>query len=189
MGENVPENLAAGAHVAPLHRFNVVGTFIDVKQAREAVAAANTHGFDDRSTSFLAVEPDQTEPGDRVDTEGVTGDVGRRVTKGAIAGAAIGAVALAVPALGTVVGAGLLAAALGGGALGGATGAMVGAFSGLRDTDVWRDTYASLEAKMAVVGLHTDDPDAVRAAESLLRDHHAATVRSYGHGGESLTAP
>lgn len=175
---------------------NVLGTFDDLRGAREAVLALERAGVDGREVSLLAPDHDE-ESGSEDEVSGseaasrdleVTDDLAVSAGVGSAAGAVLGglagAAAFAIPGVGPVVGAGIWAA-VGGAAIGGsAAGGIAGAIRAAGLSGAWEGSYSSaLEDGKAVVAVHAPDQEGATRAASVLTEAGADDVRHLDREG------
>jgi hypothetical protein len=152
---------------------NVVATFLDEGQAKEAIGALKNTHFDDSEISFLSrtAEATVSQNVDAEEAEEMPREVGAKSAEGAgggavaggIAGLVAGGVALAIPGIGPAFGAGIWAIS---GAVAGATAG--GVASGI--SKMWEERYRDQVREGAIlVGVHSDDRGRVELATGLLR--------------------
>ncbi|MPZ90207.1 MAG: hypothetical protein GEU68_01010 [Actinobacteria bacterium] len=159
-----------------LAAYNVIATFTDPGQAREAVSALRNQHFDEEHISLLSrsAEARVSQEVARNEAEELPGEVAGRSAKSAVAGGAAGgaagllagAAAFAIPGIGPAVGAGIWAAAgIAGGATAGATAGGVAA--GI--TKMWEERYRDAVTEGSIlIGVHHADPRMVEQAGGLL---------------------
>jgi hypothetical protein len=157
--------------------YNVIATFRDVGQAREAVSALRNQHYEEEHISLLsrAAEKRVSQEVVRDEAEELPGEVAGRSAKSAAAGGAAGgaagliagAAAFAIPGVGPAVGAGIWAAAgIAGGATAGATaGGVAGGIS-----KMWEERYQDAVTEGSIlIGVHHADSRYVDQAAGLLR--------------------
>ncbi|MGH2825859.1 MAG: hypothetical protein ACRDKF_02675 [Actinomycetota bacterium] len=154
--------------------FNVIATFGDASQAREAVGALHNQHFDDEQISLLA-QSDESRVSQEVareETEELPAEVARTSASGAavggaaggLAGLVAGAAAFAIPGVGPAVGAGIWAATAGGAAAGATAG---GVARGI--TKMWEERYQDAVMQGSIlIGVHDDDAGVVGRAAGML---------------------
>lgn len=157
--------------------YNVIATFTDMGQAREAVSALRNQHFDEERISLLSrtAEKRVSQEVARGEAEELPGEVAGRSAKSAAAGGAAGGVvgvlagaaAFAIPGVGPAVGAGIWAAA---GFAGGATaGATAGGVAG-GITKMWEERYRdAVNEGSILIGVHHSDARVVEQAAGLLQ--------------------
>ncbi len=157
--------------------YNVIATFRDSGQAREAVSALRNQHFEEEHISLLSrsAEARVSQEVSRNEAEDLPGEVAGRSAKGAAAGGAAGGVAglvagaaaFAIPGIGPAVGAGIWAAA---GIAGGATaGATAGGVAG-GITKMWEERYQDAVTEGSIlIGVHHQDARTVEQAAGLLQ--------------------
>jgi hypothetical protein len=160
-----------------LAAYNVIATFRDPGQAREAVSALRNQHFDEEQISLLSrsAEARVSQEVARNEAEELPGEVAGRSAKSAVAGSAAGgaagllagAAAFAIPGIGPAVGAGIWAAAgIAGGATAGATAGGVAA--GI--TKMWEERYRDAVTEGSIlIGVHHADARMVEQAGGLLQ--------------------
>jgi hypothetical protein len=150
--------------MADLAPYNVIATFRDVGQAREAVLALRNQHFEEEHISLLsrAAEELPTEVAGRSAKSAAAGGAA-----GGVAGLLAGAAAFAIPGVGPAVGAGIWAAAgIAGGAAAGATAG--GVAGGI--TKMWEERYQDAVTEGSVlIGVHHADARIVEQAAGLLQ--------------------
>jgi outer membrane lipoprotein SlyB len=179
--------------MAALTNHNVVGTFPDLKAARDIMRRLNEAGIDAEEISLLgkAAEEVTSDPDTRLRDLESTGDLGRSAAKtaslGSVLGGIAGAVALVLPGIGPVVGAGIWAAAGGGAIAGGVLGGMVGAIGATELGPDWEVTYgAALQEGRALVAVHARDEDEVAKAVKVFEKDNAERVDHLDESGKPL---
>ena len=157
--------------------YNVIATFRDAGQAREAVSALRNQHFDEEQISLLSrsAEKRVSQEVSRNEAEELPGEVAGRSAKNAAAGGAAGgaagllagAAAFAIPGIGPAVGAGIWAAAgIAGGAVAGATAG--GVAGGI--TKMWEERYQDAVTEGSIlIGVHHTDARMVEQAAGLLQ--------------------
>jgi len=157
--------------------YNVIATFSDSGQAREAVSALRNQHFDEDNISLLSrsAEKNVSQEVSRDEAEELPGEVAGRSAKSAAAGGAVGgaagllagAAAFAIPGVGPAVGAGIWAAA---GIAGGATaGATAGGVSG-GISKMWEERYQDAVTEGSIlIGVHHTEAQLVERAAGLLQ--------------------
>jgi hypothetical protein len=157
--------------------YNVIATFRDVGQAREAVSALRNQHYEEEHISLLSRSDEKhvSQEVSREEAEELPGEVAGRSAKSAAAGGAAGGVAgliagaaaFAIPGIGPAVGAGIWAAAgIAGGATAGATaGGVAGGIS-----KMWEERYQDAVSEGSIlIGVHHDDARFVQQAAGLLQ--------------------
>ena len=157
--------------------YNVIATFSDSGQAREAVSALRNQHYEEEHISLLSrsAEKRVSQEVARDEAEELPGEVAGRSAKSAAAGGAAGGVAgliagaaaFAIPGVGPAVGAGIWAAAgVAGGATAGATaGGVAGGIS-----KMWEERYQDAVSEGSIlIGVHHDDARLVEQAAGLLQ--------------------
>ena len=157
--------------------YNVIATFRDVGQAREAVSALRNQHYEEEHISLLSrsAEKQVSQEVSRDEAEELPGEVAGRSAKSAAAGGAAGGVAgliagaaaFAIPGVGPAVGAGIWAAA---GIAGGATaGATAGGVAG-GITKMWEERYQDAVTEGSIlIGVHHSEARIVEQAAGLLQ--------------------
>lgn len=173
--------------------YNVVATYLDVGQAKEAVRALENQKFDPAQISLLsrdASEPVSHEVA-RDEAEEMPAEVGGNAAKGSLAGAAgggalgfvAGAAAFGIPGIGPAVGAGIWAAVAGGAAAGATAGGVGGGI-----TKMWEERYRDAVRQGAVlVGVHSDDPGTIDRAAAVLERQGPDRVDRFDSEGKPET--
>ena len=155
--------------------FNVVATFSDPLQAREAVGALHNQNFPEDSISFLSRDAEErvSQEVAREEAETLPGEVAGKTATGAAVGGAAGgvvglfggAVAFAIPGVGPAIGAGIWAATAGGATAGATAGGVMGGI-----TKMWEERYQDAVSEGAIlIGVHDDDGRAVERAAGVLQ--------------------
>jgi hypothetical protein len=156
--------------------YNVIATFRDQGQAREAISALRNQHFDEEHISLLSRSAEQrvSQEVARDEAEELPGEVATRSAKSAAAGGAAGgaagllagAAAFAIPGIGPAVGAGIwVAAGVAGGAAAGATAG--GVAGGI--TKMWEERYQDAVTEGSIlIGVHHADARVVEQAAGLL---------------------
>jgi predicted lipid-binding transport protein (Tim44 family) len=173
-----------------LRRYNVIGVFRDVTDARSAIARVEDVAGDGMHVQYVGFETSTREDTQRgaVDPEGVTGQAARGIAVGHVIGGAVGVLVIGGLVLLLTGDAGItLAAALGAALIIGVIGALVVNFSKFGASDAWRQTFQPDDPPVSLVAVLTDDRDAVGAAADVLRSHGAAPVELRDDHGETVT--
>ena len=157
--------------------YNVIATFSDVGQAREAVSALRNQHYEEEHISLLSrsAEKRVSQEVARDEAEELPGEVAGSSAKSAAAGGAAGGVAgliagaaaFAIPGVGPAVGAGIWAAAgvAGGATAGAAAGGVAGGIS-----KMWEERYQDAVTEGSIlIGVHHDDAHLVEQAAGLLQ--------------------
>ena len=157
--------------------YNVIATFSDVGQAREAVSALRNQHYEEEHISLLSrsAEKRVSQEVARDEAEELPGEVAGSSAKSAAAGGAAGGVAgliagaaaFAIPGVGPAVGAGIWAAAgvAGGATAGAAAGGVAGGISRM-----WEERYQDAVTEGSIlIGVHHDDAHLVEQAAGLLQ--------------------
>lgn len=157
--------------------YNVIATFRDPGQAREAVSALRNQHFDEDLISLLSRSDEKRVSQEvvRNEAEELPGEVAGSSAKSAAAGGAAGGVAgllagaaaFAIPGIGPAVGAGIWAAAgIAGGAAAGATAG--GVAGGI--TKMWEGRYQDAVTEGSIlIGVHHTDARMAEQAAGLLQ--------------------
>jgi hypothetical protein len=167
---------------------NVLATFSSMEEARDVIAALERRGVDGNKISLLgrqaeeAARPDERQTGEK--DAGLAADAGKSAGTGAAAGGAIGgavgflagAAAFGIPGVGPAVGAGIWATTLGGAAFGTGVGLLQGGIAGVKESEAWQLTYASVQEGKVIVGVHAEDEDLVAGAEEVFREHGGTSI-------------
>lgn len=172
--------------------YNVVATFSDAAQAREAVGALHNQHVDDDQISFLARGDTErvSQEVTRSETEELPGEVGRTSATGAavggaagsLAGLVAGAAAFAIPGVGPAVGAGIWAATAGGAAAGATAGGVMGGIS-----KMWEERYQDAVMEGSVlIGVHDDDAPTVERATGMLRRQGPSRLDLFDRDGRPI---
>jgi len=174
--------------------YNVIATFSDQTQAREAIAALHNQHFADEQISFLSRDASErvSQEVSRNEAEELPGEVAGRSVKGAAAGGAaggvaglvVGAAAFAIPGVGPAVGAGIWAAAgIAGGASAGATAG--GVAGGI--TKMWEERYKDAVTEGSIlIGVHHDETRAVELAAGVLQRQGPDRLDFFDSEGQPL---
>ena len=161
-------------------RHNVVAFVRSPDHGRQAVVALEDIERDDGRIGLVVMGGDVVERHDgTVDPEGVTRSIAPRLLLGALVGALVGAIVvggatwLVADDDGIVPG-----AALGGAAMFATFGAVWATFAGFGGSDAYRQTFVEPHVdELAIVTLHTDDPDvAERGFERLSAFDHLGVM-------------
>ncbi|MGH2752488.1 MAG: hypothetical protein ACRDK3_16705 [Actinomycetota bacterium] len=174
--------------------YNVIASFNDAGQAREAVAALRNQHFDEEHISLLSRDAESrvSQEVSRSEAEELPGEVAGSSAKSAAAGGAVGGVtgllagaaAFAIPGVGPAVGAGIWAAAgLAGGATAGATaGGVAGGIS-----KMWEERYEDAVTQGSIlIGVHHDDAPTIERAAGLLQRQGPDRVDFFDSEGRAL---
>lgn len=168
----------------------VVALFRDAGDARRAIEALHTAGFEKDNVSLLARD-ESIEVRNAAELSGEADDISAAegAGVGAVEGGVIGGLAgflaslgaLAIPGIGPVVAAGTLAATLTGAGIGAATGAATGGIvAALVDTGVPEEeahVYAEgVKRGGILVMVHPTDPSGVSTAVTILKRANAIDV-------------
>ena len=170
---------------------NVVATYLDAGQAKEAVSALKNQHFSDEEISFLS-RSDETAVSKEVvreEAEELPAQVGGRVAAGGVAGGLLGLIAggaaFAIPGVGPAVGAGIWTATAAGATAGATAG---GVASGL--TKMWDERYKDAVHEGGIlVGVHTDDRGKVERASTLLARQGPERVDVFDESGKLIERP
>jgi hypothetical protein len=157
--------------------YNVIASFRDAGQAREAVGALRNQHIDEEYISLLSRSAEQrvSQEVSRDEAEELPGEVAGGSAKSAATGGAAGGVAgllaggaaFAIPGVGPAIGAGIWAAA--GFAGGAAAGATAGGVAG-GITKMWEERYQDAVTEGSIlIGVHHPDRRIVEQAAGLLQ--------------------
>lgn len=174
---------------------NVVATYLDAGQAKEAVSALKNQHFSDVEISFLSRSDEAAVSKEvvREEAEDLPVQVGGRAAAGGVAGGAAGGLlgliaggaAFAIPGVGPAVGAGIWTATAAGATAGATAG---GVASGL--TKMWDERYKDAVHEGGIlVGVHTDDPVKVERASALLARQGPERVDVFDESGKPIARP
>jgi len=174
--------------------YNVIATFTDVGQAREAVSALRNQHYEEEHISLLSRSDEKRVSQEvvREEAEELPGEVAGSSAKSAAAGGAAGGVAgliagaaaFAIPGIGPAVGAGIWAAAgIAGGATAGATaGGVAGGIS-----QMWEERYQDAVTEGSIlIGVHHADARIVEQAAGLLQRQGPDRVDFFDSEGKPL---
>lgn len=157
---------------------NVMATFGQMEQAREAVLALSRAGIEADKVSMVGkdVEEVASDPDTRLRDLEVTGQVAKKAAMGGAAGSILGglagAAAFIIPGAGPVIGTGIWAAVAAAGVAGGAVGGMVGGVASIDLNDEWELTFQdALKGGKVLVAVHADDEEMAGKARSTLEEH------------------
>ena len=175
--------------------FNVVATFGDASQVREAIGALHNQHFDDEQISLLA-QSDESRVSQEVareETEELPAEVARTSASGAavggaaggLAGLVAGAAAFAIPGVGPAIGAGIWAATAGGAAAGATAGGVAGGIS-----KMWEERYQDAVMQGSIlIGVHDDDPHTVGRAAGMLERQGPDRLDYFDAEGRPIAKP
>jgi hypothetical protein len=175
-----------------LSKHNVVGTFSDMKAARDAMTALGRAGVEADRISMLGREAEEaaSDPDTRLRDIEVTGDVAKKAGAAGAAGSALGALAGAaafvIPGIGPVLGSGIWAGLLAGGAAGGVIGGMVGGVGALSLQELDLTYQHSLREGKAMVAVAADDEEAAATAGEVLEHEGAEGVDLLDSTGQKI---
>ncbi len=183
-----------------LAAFNIVATYQDLEQAREAILAVQRAGInaDDISVLGRQIEEarDVSERDASASETGVMADVTKAAVKGTAAGVAAGgalgflagALAFGIPGIGPVLGTGIWAATIGGATLGGGVGAHLGGVAALSESEEWTLTYQDeLRSGHVLVAVHAEERGAHDRAVEALRKNDPVNLEEFDEQGQRLT--
>ena len=183
-----------------LGTYNVVATYQDMEQARDAMAALQRAGIDGGDISVLGRQADEARAASEQDPSagdtGVMGDVTKATLGGAAAGATAGgvagfiagALAFGIPGIGPVLGTGIWAATLGGATLGGGIGAHMAGIAALSENPDWELTYQeALRNERVLIAAHADDRADLDRAVEALRTTNPLSLEEFDQEGRRLT--
>lgn len=172
---------------------NVVATFADIENAREAVLALGQAGIEAEKVSMVGrdVEEVASDPDTRLRDLDVTGAVAKKAILGGTAGTVIGglagAAAFVIPGVGPAVGTGIWAAVAAGGVAGGAVGGMVGGVASIDLNDEWELTFQdALKGGKVLVAVHADDAEQASRARGILEEHGPEQVEDLDAEGRPV---
>ena len=172
---------------------NVVATFEQMEQAREAVLALGRVGIDADKVSMIGkdVEEVASDPDTRLRDLEVTGEVAKKAALGGVAGTVLGglagAAAFIIPGVGPVIGSGIWAAVAAAGVAGGAVGGMVGGVASIDLNDEWELTFQeALKGGKVLVAVHADDEEQAGEARRTLEQHGPEKVVDLGAEGHPV---
>jgi hypothetical protein len=181
----------------PVGAHNLVATYAEVEQAREAIVSLERAGVEAGDISLLG-EGVQSTAGPVTNQDqrkadlAATGKVGKRAGSGLVMGAVVGAV---LGALGgylaheladigrnpVVV---MLGAAIAAAAFGAFAGAFYGGATGLPVSEAWADTFEDVRGGQTAVAVHSDDAGTVDRAADALSDSGALKVVRFTKDGQ-----
>jgi hypothetical protein len=177
----------------PLKQLSAIGVYPTATQAEVGVDMLITKGFDSAGISVLLPERPNSQPAPQAAKSATltpqTSKAGSAAAVGATGGGALfgalallaGAGALAIPGVGPLVAAGPLMAGLAGLGLGGAVGGLAGALLGMGlPEDEAKRYYSQIAVGYTLLVVHTDSPEQVAAAKTVLVASGAADVSSSG---------
>ena len=174
---------------------NVMATFGQMEQAREAVLALNRAGVEAEKVSMIGkdVEEVASDPDTRLRDLEVTGEVAKKAALGGAAGSVLGglagAAAFVIPGVGPVIGSGIWAAVAAAGVAGGAVGGMVGGVASIDLNDEWELTFQdALKGGKVLVAVHADDEEQAAEARRTLEEHGPEKVVDLDADGKPLEA-
>lgn len=183
---------------ASLGRHNVVASFRDMEQARQALLAVQRGGIDEGKirlhgqarTDAVA----ETDPRER--DAGVTKDIGKTALLGILGGLVIGGVAgfvggafaYGVPGVSAdPVGNGIWVATIGMAGVGAATGGLVSSVAKLGQGDTFERTYQqSTTAGEVLLGVHSDSVDDITKAITILETNGPMRVQQFDNRGRRV---
>lgn len=167
---------------------NVVATYPTLKQARKAMDALESHGFD---AGAIRLEGPGVPPSGEQDTRrrdaAVPRFVGSRTAIGGIGGSVLGAIIGIVG--GSIAGVSAFAlavSAVAGAVVGGAIGMMVAGVGSIDVTPDWERTFEQDRAGPVTVAAGSDDPIKVAQAEEALRDLDPINVSRVDEHGQPV---
>ncbi|MDP8958336.1 MAG: hypothetical protein M3N51_03845 [Actinomycetota bacterium] len=154
----------------------VTATYSTANRAREVIAALERHGVEATHISFQgpAAEESATKEETRTADARVTGHLAKRIILGGVVGAVlglVGALILAGDSLTVIVTVVVATSSVGG---------MIGGVSGLGMSGAWADTFQSPEPVPGSVEVHSEDPELVERAASILQQHQPLDLRRSG---------
>jgi hypothetical protein len=167
---------------------NVVATFRNLKEARKAMDALESHGFE---AGAIRLEGPGVAPSGKADTRrrdaGVSRLVGSRTAAGLIVGGILGlGIGLVVGALAAGSATSLAVGGAAGCIVGGAIGFMVAGVSSIDVTPDWERTFEKDRSGPVTVSAGSDDPIKVAQAQEALRDLDPVNVTRVDERGEPL---
>jgi len=175
-------------------RFNVVARFPNPDAAASAIQRVRQQGIAEQDVSMLGQETDMVRPetGLSRPDEKVVKSVVRQTTLwmagGAVIGAVLGIIIMLLPPIRSllslhITAAAFVAAAVIGAVVGAICGFLVGYVAGLDESHADTDPYTDQVAKgIAMVGVHAEDEQHIRAATEAFHASGALSVDTVGTG-------
>jgi len=164
--------------VSGLTANNVMATYGEMEQAREAVLALSRAGIEADKVSMIGkdVEEVASDPDTRLRDLEVTGEVAKKAALGGATGTVLGglagAAAFVIPGVGPAIGTGIWAALAAGGVAGGAVGGMVGGVASIDLNDEWELTFQdALKGGKVLLAVHADGEEQAAQARGILEEH------------------
>jgi hypothetical protein len=183
----------ASQYAERFSRYNLIAVVDNLDNARGLLNKLQRQGLDASQTSLLGPAAERAE--DTLDPNpkdaGVIGDVTKATAVGSAAGGAAGGLAgflaglaaFAIPGVGPVIGTGLWISTVGGAVIGSGVGGMVGGVAAINAGEAWELTYQLQEGR-ALVGVHSDDRDAIERAGKVMTGKEVISVGEFDENGK-----
>jgi hypothetical protein len=168
------------------NRYNVIGAYIEMRDAREAIQALQFAGVEAGDIELLGERAAQaaekadrkavTAPRDAGIATRIAGRAIRFGAAGAIVGAVLGLVLAAAGIEFGRIGDSVAIQSASWATFGAVVGALAGAYSGLSIAPAWELTFEPVEDGEVLVGVHSENAREVEKAEHVLKDKGAVRV-------------
>lgn len=180
------------------NRYNVVGAYVEMRDAREAIEALEFAGVEASDISLLgevaaeAAERADEETNTAARDRGIISRVAGRAilfgSTGAIAGAILGLLLAGIGAEFARVGDSVAVQAASWGLFGAIVGSLIGAYSAFAIGRAWELTFEPAGGGEVLVGVHSEDAKEAEKAARVLREKGALRVARFDARGRPQSA-